>query len=125
MTIGRIAIVIFIAAILGYVGMHIEGLVSAPELTLSSPAEDLTTSINSIIIKGKTDPGANIEINGNQIPPPTSGNFEHLIVLNKGLNVITIIARKRYSRPATVERQIYILDANEQISSQQVIGTNI
>lgn len=113
MTLGRLASLLLLASILGFIGIHLQGLISAPPLTVSSPRQGLTTSSKAVEIQGETLPGATIEINGSPLLSPQSGKFKHLLILNGGVNTITVTARKRYSRPAVIERQVFILDGGK------------
>lgn len=110
MTLGRLGILTLTLALVGYLGLHVRELLAAPSLTLYSPVQGLTTSAKAIEIQGKTSPGATVEINGAPLPPPPSGEFKHLLVLKRGINTITISAKKRYSRTAEIVRQILILE---------------
>lgn len=109
MSFNRLVVILCIVGIFAYVGFHIYGLIAPPRLDIFSPEQGLTTLINNIEVRGKTAPGAVVEINGSSIAPPQSGEFRHLLVLDPGINNITISARKRYSRTAVIERQVLIL----------------
>lgn len=109
MSFSRLLVVLIIVVVLAYVGFHIYGLFAPPPLDIFSPEQGLTTLINNIEVRGKTAPGAVVEINGSSIAPPQSGEFRHLLVLDPGVNNITISARKRYGKPAVIERQVLIL----------------
>ncbi|KKU12503.1 MAG: hypothetical protein UX17_C0048G0011 [Parcubacteria group bacterium GW2011_GWC2_45_7] len=111
MTISRLVGVIVIVVLLSYFGFQLHLLWSPPALLLSSPPPDLITSERSIEIVGRTDPGAKVVINNTPIPTGGDGTFSKLLVLNKGINNITISAKKRYSRSRVVERQILIQDS--------------
>lgn len=110
MTLGRIISLTILVLIVGYLGFQLYGLFAPPPLTVTSPPDGLTTSNKTIKIKGKTMPGATVEINSNPILAHRSGEFDQTLVLSGGINTIMISAKKRYSRPATIIRQILILD---------------
>ncbi|OGL69131.1 hypothetical protein A3B21_03990 [Candidatus Uhrbacteria bacterium RIFCSPLOWO2_01_FULL_47_24] len=113
MTIGRVVTLVFILTVLGYIGSHLRSLLAPPPLELASPLQGLTTSNNIIEIKGKTLPGATVEINGSPLTTLTDGQFSHLLVLNGGINTIVVSAKKRYSRPTVIQRQIFILEGGK------------
>src|SRR3989338_9169017 len=113
MTIGRIITVGALIAILGYVGIHMVVLLAPPPLELVSPPKGLTTSNTVIEIQGKTLPRATVEINGSPLPALENGKFSHVLVLNRGINKIVVSAKKRYSKPAVIERQILILEGGK------------
>lgn len=113
MTIGRLGALLTIIILIGYVGFNIQRLVVAPALTLSAPAQGLTTSSATLEVRGKTTPGAEVRINGSLLPPLRNGEFSHELTLAKGVQTITVEARKRYSNPATIERQVFILGSDK------------
>ncbi|MBI2552185.1 hypothetical protein HYW17_02725 [Candidatus Uhrbacteria bacterium] len=110
MTLNRIISLSGLLLIAGYLGFHVYGLIAPPPLQVTSPPSGLTTSSKTIAIKGKTLPGAKVEVNGNPLVSDRSGEFGQTLVLGGGIHTLTISARKRYSRPATAVRQILILD---------------
>lgn len=110
-------------ALLGYVGVRLNTLLAPPFLEIAFPPEDFTTSNHILEIAGKTAPGALVEINGRLLPTPPSGEFKRLLVLDRGLTTFTVTARKKYSRPALIERQILILGGDNKISQNNLGGT--
>lgn len=113
MTLGRIFSLLLLAGIVIFIGIHVTGLLSPPPLNILYPPQGFTTSNKAIEIQGETLPGASLEINGSPLPTPPSGKFQHLLILNRGVNTITIAAKKRYGRPAIIERQILILEGEK------------
>lgn len=115
MNIRRISILLGIVAIFTYLGLELKTLLAPPPLELNSPPQGLTTSNKTIEIAGKTIPGAIVEVNGEKLPSQTSGEFKQLVVLGGGINTITVSAKKRYSKPTVISRQVFIL-VGEKIS---------
>ena len=119
MTFGRIIILVVVLAIISYLGLHLQGLLSPPPLTLTTPADGLITSNRTLEINGETAPGAQVKINGSSLPIPQTGKFSHTLVLTRGINTIAVSARKRYSKPAVIKRQVLILQSGERISQAE------
>ena len=115
MSLNRLGISLAVIGLLGYLGVHVAALLAPPVLELSFPPEGFTTSNHALEIAGKTSPGALVEVNGRPLTYPSSGEFKHLLVLDRGLTTITVSARKRHSKSAVIERQILIL-GGEKIS---------
>ncbi|MDO8505435.1 MAG: hypothetical protein Q7S48_02585 [bacterium] len=113
MSLQRIGICFVVLALFGYLGIHIVTLLLPPSLSIAFPPEGFTTSSHTIEIAGKTAPGAQVEVNGSPLPSPASGEFKHLLVLDRGLTTITVSARKRHSKSAVIERQIFILEGEK------------
>ena len=102
-----ILILIFLACLL-YLALYFKKIVFPPELIIYQPDKNLKTSENSIKIKGKTESEAELSINGESILNTNEGEFETIINLKKGVNNITITAKKKYSGEASVLRQILV-----------------
>lgn len=113
MTLSKIGALVICVALVGYIGFNIQRLLVAPVLTLMAPEQGLTTSSATVQVRGKTTQGAEVRINGSLLPPSRNGEFRHQLTLAKGVQTITVEARKRYSRPATLERQVFILGSDK------------
>lgn len=113
MTLGRISILLITLAILAFFGIHLQNLIAPPALTVDTPQQGLVTSNHAIEIKGKTAPGARVEINQSPLLTLQSGQFSRTLVLPKGVSTIEISARKRYGRPAKVVREVLILEGKK------------
>ena len=71
---------------------------------------EVTDSIKDLI---RTNPSiqlikeeARIKVNGETVLPSKDGTFEATIMLERGLNIIAVEGKKRYSRPATIYRMV-------------------
>lgn len=102
-------ILIVVVALVALFGTQVHALRAAPILELLSPPPGLESARSAIEIVGKTEPGARVEVNGAPLPAAANGEFRHLLMLKDGLNTIVVSARRRYSRPITIERQVMIL----------------
>ncbi len=122
MSLHRIAFLAVIVVITGYIGLHLRGLLAPPPLEILFPPQGFTTSNDTIEIAGKTSPGAFVEVNGRPLPSPDSGQFSHLLVLDRGITTVTISARKRYSKSAVMQRQIFVIGGGEKISKGEQGG---
>ncbi|MDP3985731.1 MAG: helix-turn-helix domain-containing protein [bacterium] len=99
-------IMVLFLAILGYLTVQVHTLLSPPTLTLESPPDRFPTDIPTILVKGKTETVASVSINDQPIVKSPDGSFEYLISLEQGVNVITIEAAKRYSKPRLIYRSV-------------------
>lgn len=109
MTLGRMGILTVIVALVALFGTQVHALRAAPILEILSPSQGLRSTQAAIEIVGKTEPGARVEVNGTPLPATATGEFRHLLMLQRGLNTIMVSAQRRYSRSATIERQVMIL----------------
>ena len=97
---------IALATLFTYIGFQVHTIVTPPEVVLYSPTEGFTTTEPTIIVSGATLEASTITVNGNPTLPSESGTFRAEVTLERGLNVITIEGRKRYSRPHVIHRAI-------------------
>jgi len=97
---------------LTYLGYSLKNVFSPPELSIMNPNNNTTTADNFVNINGRTEPGAEVIINGEQILIESDGSFSKELGLKYGLNTIYITAQKKYSRK------------NEQIKTIMVKGYN-
>lgn len=102
-----IALVIILC--LSYIAYYINNIISPPTLTITYPVNDINTKEYTITIRGNTEETAEVEINGQKILLQNEGDFEMPVKLKKGLNTITIISKKKYSKENIITRKI-ILD---------------
>lgn len=96
----RFASFLTIAAILVfvvYLVLQYLSVLSSPKLEVTSPPDDLTTSIPAVAISGKTEKGATVAVNGEFIAVNQDGEFSHQLVLTEGRNEIEIVASKKLS----------------------------
>ncbi|MBI2448205.1 lamin tail domain-containing protein [Candidatus Microgenomates bacterium] len=63
-----------------------------PELVISSPNDESVVIDPNITVIGDTDPGATVEIDGQDTPVDDDGHFEAEIILDPGDNTIDIVA---------------------------------
>jgi transcriptional regulator with XRE-family HTH domain len=104
----NILIVLAVMVCVAYLGFRLEQIISPPELTILNPADSLTTTENIIQIKGLTEAEAEVKINGEMVLTDANGGFTKLINLKTGLNTITVIAKKKYSRELKITRNIIV-----------------
>jgi len=97
-----------ILAIMIYLGSELFALRQPPELTVYSPDEEVMTDKQLIEIAGQTEPEVALSINDQTILSDTEGNFEEMVTLQPGLNVIEIKAQKKYSQVSKIYRKVIV-----------------
>jgi len=75
-----------------------------PKLDLDLPGDVVSTS--SLVIKGQTEPGAEITINNEAVRVDSDGNFEKTVELKDGTNLITVVAKDSAGNEVKVTRAI-------------------
>src|SRR3989338_2048574 len=93
-------LVVVILGGLGYLGLRIQQIIAPPALAIMFPPESYLTAENKITLLGRTERETRLTVNGSEVLSDEAGNFREEVNLTAGLNVITIKAKKRYSREA-------------------------
>lgn len=96
--IAGIILVIAISFFLIYIGIGFYKLLLPPKLIITNPKNNLLLNQNSIEITGITDPEVEILINDELVLNNGTNEFISKINLQKGLNIIKIMARNRHKK---------------------------
>ena len=91
-----------------YLVFYFKKIVLSPELIVTQPNKNLLIQGDSITIDGQTELEAEVKINGEIVLNNHNGYFSQTVNLKKGLNNITITAKKKYSQEKTIVRQILV-----------------
>ncbi len=103
--IGVLAFVIL--GVFSYLGWQVHSIVSPPEVVVFSPGDAAVTDEAIVHVEGLVQGEATVYVNGEQIVVGDDHVFEVDVDLEKGLNTIVVEAERRYSRRATLERQVF------------------
>jgi cytoskeletal protein RodZ len=91
-----------------YLIFYFKKIVLPPDLTISQPEKNLMIKESSILVAGKTEKEAEVKINGELILNNNNGVFSQTVNLKKGVNTLTISAKKKYSQENIILRQILV-----------------
>lgn len=104
---GQLAVILLGMAVIIFLAIRVNAIFMPPKLEIISPTEGLITISRQLEVKGESTPEAEIVINNKAVLVDQEGSFSTFVDLQKGLNLIKITAKKRYSR--TSEAQIRVL----------------
>lgn len=96
---------IFVALIAGFFISEFRFL-KPPELDLVAPTRDIATDGTVFDVKGRTDPDADLTLNGRPLYSGATGEFTERVYLVKGVNELVFVARNRYGKTTSVTRYI-------------------
>ncbi len=99
---------LILVLVVSYLLYQLNFLVKPPKLIIYEPAGNIFIEQNLTVIKGQTEPGSKLTINGQQINIDKDGNFEQRIDLNQGLNSIKIQSTTRFEKSTSVTREILV-----------------
>ncbi len=91
-----------------YLGYRLEKITAPPILILNTPQQDIITEEKTINISGLTEAETHIIINGELALSDSEGNFSREVDLRNGLNLITIVAKKKHGKENVITRQILV-----------------
>jgi len=89
-----------------YLYLELRSFVSEPRLVIEAPADGETVEGSEAVVSGKTDPRAEVRINGEETVVDENGTFVERITLTSGLNVISVSSMNRFGK--TREREISV-----------------
>ncbi len=91
-----------------YLAFSLKNIVSPPPLIVRNPSKDIIINDYSFVVKGTTEPGTQVYINGDSVLLNSDGSFSRKINLKEGFNVINIEAQKKYGKKKVVKRRILV-----------------
>lgn len=89
-----------------YLWYQFKFLVGPPTLVVD-PKEDIITKEEIVSLKGKTDSGVELKINGESIYVSSDGNFSKDIQLAAGINMVEITAINHFGKISKLVKQIF------------------
>ncbi len=101
-----IVITILAGMFLLYFSLQYYKLQAPPALTIESPADKKVVSERRIEVLGSTDPDATVTINGVSVLVRSDGRFFDQVMLEPGVNRITVTATSRLGKTTTIVREV-------------------
>lgn len=89
-----------------YFGVQYRRLNQSPRLVIESPKDQTMTTDKRVDVLGQTDPDATVTVNGFSVIVRSDGNFFSQVVLEPGVNTLTVVATSRFGKVATVTRKV-------------------
>lgn len=96
-----VAVVLVVFGGFFYLYREIGRFAAEPRLVITNPTGDETIPGSTISISGFTDEDAKLAINGQPVMVNDRGEFKEDVVLQKGVNAITISAENRFDKKAS------------------------
>jgi len=106
-------VVIIILAVLFFLVIKIQEIFSPPILEIIQPSDDSVVTSRQIELVGRSEPEIEVIVNNRHIFVDDEGKFKTNIDLQKGLNLIKITAKKRYSQLNEVEIRVLLTDISQ------------
>lgn len=101
-----LGILILLLGLIGYLGIQYSRFMTPPALELNLPTENQVENTASIIVAGKTNPEATVEVNQQPVIVDDNGNFSTQLLISKNTSNITVVAKSRSGRQTIINRTI-------------------
>lgn len=95
-----------LALVLLYVVWQVRTYVRAPRLEVLEPSGQTEVTSSSLTVHGRTDPTADVTINGERTVIREDGTFEELVALGEGVSTLRIVAKSIGDRETVVTREV-------------------
>ena len=102
-------------ALIGKLAVEVKKIITPPKISLESPRNGELTHDPAVEVRGQTETGTELALNGQRIEMNKNGSFKELLPLQPVLNLIKISARKRYSKPRRLELRV-IYEQNKDLT---------
>jgi cytoskeletal protein RodZ len=101
-------VLLFVAVgVMGYLGWQIKSLLAPPQVIVLNPLDQSAVDSALLLVEGYVQSDeVQVAINGKSVIVNEDKTFEMELDLTRGLNVIKIEAKRRYSRPAIIYRRV-------------------
>ena len=83
-------------------------IISPPSLIVERPSEGEVLNTETMEVKGKTDPDADIEINKKRITLNDKGEFSTTFLLQPGINTVIIESISKHGKKNTITRTVSV-----------------
>lgn len=93
-----------------YVVAQVFSVNQTPNLVVSEPLTDSIVASDSVVVKGQTDPGMSVEVNGQNVFVLPDGGFETTVSVAPGQKDLQIVSRNKFGKQ---EEQIVSLRVEE------------
>lgn len=103
-----IVVALIILCFFGYLWVEYRQFVGAPKLAVTSPGDQQTVEIPSVVVEGKTDPEAKVSINNQEVGVDKEGKFREEVKLSASTNTITVTSTSKFNQEAKVERTVFV-----------------
>ncbi|MCX6813225.1 MAG: helix-turn-helix domain-containing protein [Candidatus Azambacteria bacterium] len=97
---------LFLILLSAYLWYQFKFLVGPPNLAVD-PKEDIVIQQESLTVRGKTDSGVYLTINGENVYVASDGSFSKEVQLTSGINVVEVKAANNFGKSTKIVRQIF------------------
>lgn len=100
LVLGLIGFIVF--GTFAYLVSEFRSFVAEPTLEVFTPLSGVVVESSSVVVRGKSDRGAQVSINDQAVFVGSDGFFEENLVLQPGVNEVTVLAKNRFDNEKSV-----------------------
>lgn len=100
--------VVAAVAVLTYFFVEVRSFTRAPFLSVSEPPGNVEISGSTVVVRGRTDPTAEVRINGERTFVRSDGTFEETVGVGGGVNTLRISGTSVGGREQVVTREVLV-----------------
>jgi len=101
-----IIIALVFLIVFGFIAYQFRFVFLNPPLSIVSPVNNAVILGSQVIVTGKTDPEATVEVNNNPVAVSQDGSFKKNLNVFPGKNEITVESINKFGRQSTIAREI-------------------
>lgn len=103
-----LTIILIILGFFVYLWIEYRQFVGPPTLSVSSPQDQVSVEIPTVLVEGQTDPEVKVMVNNQEIGVDKNGLFKEEVKLSSSVNNIIITATSRFGQTSKVERTVFV-----------------
>lgn len=107
----RLMVAGILVIVLAYLAFAARVVLRPPELMLTSPEQDVTTSEPTLMVSGITTVGTEVSLNSALVQVNERGRFSQEVPLQPGLNTITVTGKKGFGQSVSIVRRVLFTPA--------------
>lgn len=95
------AVLLFLFTVIGALGFQAARALTPPSINITSPANQSIVENAELALLGSTTAGSIVFVNGQRVLLDKAGGFVSEVILERGLNIVTLEVKSRYSGTRT------------------------
>lgn len=103
-----LVVAVIILGFFAYLWVEYRQFVGAPKLEVSSPQDQQSVEIPTVLVEGNTEPEVKVMVNDQEVGTDENGHFKEEVKLSSSINKLTITASGRFGQAAKVERTVFV-----------------
>ncbi|MBI4040071.1 helix-turn-helix domain-containing protein [Candidatus Daviesbacteria bacterium] len=103
-----LVVVVVILSFFVYLWFQYRQFVGTPNLTLTSPQDQISLDNPTVVVEGSTDPEVKVSINNQDVPTDSQGHFKEDIKLSSQVNKISVVAQNKFNQKTEIDRTVYL-----------------